>query len=87
MHLANNFQKRSKNALYVEHKTSKINILKIKTLKIQYHRKMMMTNENAKTSLFPRRSRPVADHSTGRTRKKGGCRRPCCHAPLDFSNP
>lgn len=32
--------------------------------------KMMMTNENAKTSLFPRRSRPVADHSTGRTRKK-----------------
>ncbi|WP_205740158.1 hypothetical protein, partial [Escherichia coli] len=57
-------------ALYVEHKTSKINIPKIKTLKIQYHRKMMMTNENAKTSLFPRRSRPVADHPTGRTRKK-----------------
>ncbi|EFI9564569.1 hypothetical protein G3820_000458 [Escherichia coli] len=60
MHLANNFQKRSKNTLYVEHKISKINIPKIKTLKIQYDRKMMMTNENAKTSLFPRRSRPVA---------------------------
>ncbi|EFB8335263.1 hypothetical protein E4J50_25895 [Escherichia coli] len=60
MHLANNFQKRSKNALYVEHKISKINIPKTKTLKIQCNRKMMMTNENAKTSLFPRRSRPVA---------------------------
>ena len=30
MHLANNFQKRSKNVLYVEHKISKINIPKIK---------------------------------------------------------
>ncbi|EFD0852383.1 hypothetical protein FEU54_22625 [Escherichia coli] len=60
MHLANIFQKRSKNALYVEHKISEINIQKIKTLNIQYDRKMMMTNENAKTSLFPRRSRPVA---------------------------
>ncbi|WP_024204581.1 hypothetical protein [Escherichia coli] len=60
MHLANIFQKRSKNALYVEHKISEINIPKIKTLNIQYDRKMMMTNENAKTSLFPRRSRPVA---------------------------
>ncbi|ENC84841.1 hypothetical protein ECP02999179_1663, partial [Escherichia coli P0299917.9] len=53
MHLANIFQKRSKNALYVEHKISEINIPKIKTLNIQYDRKMMMTNENAKTSLFP----------------------------------
>ncbi|MCR1286027.1 hypothetical protein WB350_24745, partial [Escherichia coli] len=70
MHLANNFQKRSKNALYVEHKTSKINMPKIKILKIQYNRKMMMTNENAKTSLFPRRSRPVAGHLTGRTHPK-----------------
>ncbi|EEW7516802.1 hypothetical protein F7N42_17180 [Escherichia coli] len=59
MHLANIFQKRSKNALYVEHKISEINIQKIKTLNIQYDRKMMMTNENAKNSLFPRRSRPV----------------------------
>lgn len=32
----------------------------------------MMTNENAKTSLFPRRSRPVAGHYTGRTHKKAG---------------
>ncbi|EPW2008759.1 hypothetical protein ACWFJN_004866, partial [Escherichia coli] len=51
-------------------KTSKINIPKIKILKIQYNMKMMMTNENAKTSLFPRRSRPVAGHLTGRTHPK-----------------
>ncbi|WP_216078481.1 hypothetical protein [Shigella sonnei] len=43
---------------------------KIKILKIQYNMKMMMTNENAKTSLFPRRSRPVAGHLTGRTHPK-----------------
>ncbi|EOM9742829.1 hypothetical protein ACNGWL_004882, partial [Escherichia coli] len=51
-------------------KTSKINMPKIKILKIQYNMKMMMTNENAKTSLFPRRSRPVAGHLTGRTHPK-----------------
>ena len=30
---------------------------------------MMVADKNAKTSLFPRRSRPVAGHPTGRTRQ------------------
>lgn len=30
---------------------------------------MMVADKNAKTSLFPRRSRPVADPPTGRTRQ------------------
>lgn len=32
---------------------------------------MMVADKNAKTSLFPRRSRPVAGHPTGRTRQRG----------------
>ncbi|ACT70702.1 hypothetical protein ECSP_0843 [Escherichia coli O157:H7 str. TW14359] len=30
---------------------------------------MMVADKNAKTSLFPRRSRPVAGHPTGRSRQ------------------
>ncbi|TXQ21723.1 hypothetical protein FV292_00440 [Escherichia coli] len=48
-----------KSVLYVEQKIPKINIVKIYFILIQYVGKMMMTDENAKISLFPRVRRPA----------------------------
>ncbi|HFO6159418.1 TPA: hypothetical protein ACHKTJ_003772 [Escherichia coli] len=50
-------------------KTIKIDTAKIKLLQYQSITAVAMTNEISKTSLFPRRSRPVAGHPTGRTRQ------------------
>ncbi|EAA0975932.1 hypothetical protein DLY41_05230 [Escherichia coli] len=48
-----------KSVLHVEQKTPKINIVKIYFILIQHVGKMMMTDENAKTSRFPRIRRPA----------------------------
>jgi len=50
-------------------KQSKSTPEKIKYLEYQLVALVVMTDEISKTSLFPRRYRPVAGHPTGRTRQ------------------